>query len=45
MIQNNSHNNHDCHAQEFVISACSFTFQGYRLLLKEQGGEAATGTF
>lgn len=45
MIQNNSHNNHDCHAQEFVISACSFTFQGYRLLLKEQGGVASQVRF
>ena len=45
MIQNNSHNNHDCHAQEFVISACSFTFQGYRLLLKEQGGLASQVRF
>ncbi|MRM10088.1 EAL domain-containing protein [Enterobacter cloacae subsp. dissolvens] len=41
MIQNQSHKNTDCHAQVFVISACSFTFQGYQLLLKQQGTSAS----
>ncbi|PCM82223.1 EAL domain-containing protein [Enterobacter cloacae] len=41
MIQNQSHKNTDCHAQVFVISACSFTFQGYQLLLEQQGISAS----
>ncbi|ELE9703649.1 EAL domain-containing protein [Enterobacter cloacae] len=41
MIQNQSHKNTDCHAQVFVISACSFTFQGYQLLLEPQGISAS----
>ncbi len=41
MIQNQSHKNTDCHAQVFVISACSFTFRGYQLLLEQQGISAS----
>lgn len=41
MAQNISRKNVACHEQEFVISACGFTFQGYRLLLEEQGIKAS----
>lgn len=37
MAQNMYHENTACHEQEFVISTCGFTFQGYSLFLKEQG--------
>lgn len=41
MAQNISRKNVACHEQEFVISACTFTFQGYRLFLEEQGINAS----
>ena len=41
MTQKISLRNGACDDQKFVISACGFTFQGYRLILEKYGIEAS----